>query len=79
MAHELRLHGNPLAWLRSGGDGLCVLDWEGALPMLRGLGERVLLRCDRGAGARLSALLMRGGLPRVKETGPARLPERAAA
>lgn len=53
---------------------ICVLDWEAALPMLRGLGEGVLLRCDRGAGERLEALLRRGGLPRVKEVPAPLLP-----
>lgn len=67
-AHELRLHATPLAWLKAGGAGLCVLDWDIGLRMLRGLGEAVLLRCDRGAGERLKALLQHGGLPRVKET-----------
>lgn len=69
-AHALRLHGTPLAWLRAGGEGLCVLDWRAGLPLLRGLGERVLLRCDRGAGERLRAVLQYGNLPRVKEAGP---------
>ena len=52
-AFELLAQATPLAWLR----------------MLRGLGEAVLLRCDRGAGERLKALLRCGGLPRAKETG----------
>ena len=77
MAHVLRLHGTPLAWLRAGCEGLCVLDWDLGLRQLRGLGEEVTLRCDRGVGERLCALLRVGGLPRVKETGP--LPVRRAA
>ena len=75
---ELRLHATPIAWLRVGGEGLAILDWDIGLRMLRGLGEHVLLRCDRGAGERLRALLSIGALPRVKETGPV-MPVRRAA
>ena len=73
-AFELRVHATPLAWLRSGCEGVAILEWNTGLRMLRGLGEGVLLRCDRGAGERLKALLSVGNLPRVKETGgfPAR-------
>ena len=68
-AFELLAQATPLAWLRSGREGMAVLDWDTGLRMLRGLGEAVLLRCDRGAGERLKALLRCGGLPRAKETG----------
>lgn len=67
---ELRVHATPLAWLRSGCEGVAILEWNTGLRMLRGLGEGVLLRCDRGAGERLKALLSVGNLPRVKETAP---------
>ncbi|MBX7459538.1 hypothetical protein [Qipengyuania huizhouensis] len=77
FAHELRVHATPLAWLRGGCEGVAILEWDLGLRMLRGLGENVLLRCDRGAGERLKALLRVGGLPRVKETGT--LPIRRAA
>lgn len=76
-AHELRLFATPIAWLHAGGAGCCVLDWDIGLRMLRGLGEHVLLRCERGAGDRLKSLLRVGGLPRVKESGP--VPMRRAA
>lgn len=75
--HELRLFATPIAWLQAGGAGCCVLDWDIGLRMLRGLGEHVLLRCERGAGDRLKSLLRVGGLPRVKESGP--VPMRRAA
>ncbi|MBX7496780.1 hypothetical protein K3172_13015 [Qipengyuania sp. 6B39] len=77
-AHELRLFATPLAWLRAGGVGIVILDWDEGLRCLRGLGEHVLLRCDRGAGERLRKLLSIGNLPRVKETGPV-VPVRRAA
>ena len=67
-------------WLRAGADfaaSVCVLDWQVGVRMLRGLGEGVTLRCDRGAGDRLRAMLHHGGLPRVAETGG--LPTRRAA
>lgn len=68
----VRLFGTPLAWLRGGGEGICVLDWGmAALSRLRSLGEGVTLVCDSGAGERLKALLLRGGLPRVSEAGNA--------
>lgn len=68
-AHELRVHATPLAWLQAGCEGVAILDWDIGLRHLRGLGDHVLLRCDRGAGDRLTALLQHGGIPRVKETG----------
>lgn len=78
---ELRLFGTPMAWLRgggcyggadaTGGAGVCVLDWTaGALGALRGLGGGVTLVCDRGARAKLEALLAHGGLPVVAEERP---------
>lgn len=66
---ELGVHATPLAWLQAGCEGVTVLDWDMGLRHLRGLGDHVLLRCDRGAGDRLTALLQHGGIPRVKETG----------
>ena len=71
MAHELRVHGTPLAWLRAGCEGACVLDWGMGLRQLRGLGEAVTLRCDRGAAVAMKARLARGGLPMVAEDSPA--------
>ncbi|MFN3351322.1 MAG: hypothetical protein ACK41X_20425 [Pseudorhodoplanes sp.] len=71
---SLRIFPDPLEWLRGRARGICVLDWGLALPQLRGLGERVTLECDAGAGARIRALLEIGGLPRVTE-----LPPRASA
>ena len=70
---ELRLFGTPWGWLRSGGAGACVLDWTpGVLATLRGLGEKVTLTCDPGAGEKLKALLQYGNLPFVRETRAAR-------
>lgn len=70
---ELRLFGTPLAWLRAGGEGVCVLDWgRAALGRLRALGEAVTLVCDAGAGVRLKAMLAVGGLPTVAEARPVR-------
>ena len=68
-AHELRVHATPIAWLQAGCEGIAVLDWDMGVRHLRGLGDHVQLRCDRGAGKRLTALLQHGGIPRVKETG----------
>lgn len=68
---QLRIFATPLAWLLGGGEGVCVLDWNAGLAELRLLGETVTLRCDRGVGERLEALLRRGGVPRVKEVAPA--------
>ena len=67
--HELRVHTTPLAWLQAGCEGVAILDWDVGVSHLRGLGDHVQLRCDRGAGKRLTALLQHGGIPRVKETG----------
>lgn len=67
----LKLVADPLEWLKLSGRAVCVLDWAAALPRLRGLGERVTLECDAGAGARIRALLEVGGLPKVKERAPA--------
>lgn len=68
---ELRLFGTPLAWLRAGGRGVCVLDWTpAALAALRGLGPGVTLVCDAGAKPKLEALLRHGGLPLVAEDRP---------
>lgn len=66
----VRLVADPLEWLRAEGRAIWVCDWAAALPRLRGLGERVTLECDAGAGARIRALLEIGGLPKVKERAP---------
>lgn len=66
----LRVFADPVEWLRGRGRGICVVDWGLALTHLRGLGERVTLECDAGAGARIVALLKIGGLPKVKERTP---------
>jgi hypothetical protein len=66
----LKVFADPLAWIRGGGRGICVLSWQRALWLLRGLGERVTLECDAGAGARIKALIEIGGLPKVKERAP---------
>jgi hypothetical protein len=66
----VRLVADPVAWLRAEGKAVFVMDWAAALPRLRGLGERVTLECDAGAGARVRALLEVGGLPKVKERAP---------
>ena len=71
---ELRLHPTPMAWLRSGCEGVCALQWNPAvLNRLRSLGETVTLRTDPGTRARLTALLQHGGLPAILETAPPRL------
>jgi hypothetical protein len=66
----VRVFADPLEWMRGRGRGICVIDWGLALTHLRGLGERVTLECDAGAGARIKALLEVGGLPKVKERAP---------
>lgn len=69
---ELRLFSTPMAWLRGGGRGVCVLDWNRhALGALRGLGAGVTLVVDAGAKAKLQAMLTHGGLPLVAEDRPA--------
>ncbi|GAA3794660.1 hypothetical protein GCM10022600_15080 [Qipengyuania pelagi] len=65
-ARALRIVATPLAWLRGGGAGVCVLDWDIGVRMLRGLGEGVTLKTDRGAGERLRALLQHGGFARQR-------------
>lgn len=66
---ELRLYATPMAWLRAGGAGICVLDWTAsALGALRGVGSGVTLVVEPGAKARLDAMLAHGGLPLVAET-----------
>ena len=71
-AAMLRVHSGPMGWLGSGCEGICVLDWQVGASMLRGLGERVQLRCDRGVGEALRGQLSFGGLPSVRETAPVR-------
>lgn len=66
----VKLVADPIAWLRAEGRAVWVADWAAALPRLRGLGERVTLECDAGAGARIRALLEVGGLPKVRERAP---------
>jgi hypothetical protein len=73
----VKLVADPLEWLRAEGRAVWVLDWGAALPRLRGLGERVTLECDAGAGARVKALLEVGGLPRVKERARVEMGEAA--
>lgn len=63
------LHATPLAWLQAGCEGIAILDWDMGVRQMRGLGDHVQLRGDRGASKRLTALLQHGGIPRVKETG----------
>lgn len=68
LLRELRLFATPMAWLRGGGRGVCVLDWSAsALGALRGLGPQVTLVVDPGAKAKLQAMLAHGGLPLVAE------------
>ena len=65
---ELRLFPTPMAWLRGGGRGICVLDWTpAALGALRGLRSHQTLVVDPGAKVRLDAMLAYGGLPMVAE------------
>lgn len=65
---ELRLHPTPLAWLRAGCEGICVLDWtRSALGALRGMPEGLTLVVDPGWREGLKAKLAYGGLPRVAE------------
>jgi len=45
---------NPLTWLRSGGGGICVLDWEWVPDLLLGLD---LIAEDVELGNRLEAAL----------------------
>lgn len=67
----LRLFPTPRAWLRGGGEGVCVLDWSpGALSALRNLGPKVTLVVDPGAKDRMKAMLAHGGLPLVAEDRP---------
>ncbi|MDR7102976.1 hypothetical protein [Croceicoccus sp. BE223] len=63
----VRLHGNPVAWMAAGCEGICVLDWgRAALNRLRGAGAGVTLVCDDAIGAaRLRQALAVGGLPMV--------------
>ncbi|KLE32443.1 hypothetical protein [Aurantiacibacter luteus] len=70
---RLQLHATPWDWLRGGGEGICVLDWNrGVLAHLRSLGERVTLMVDGAAmKARLKAMLARGGVPLVSASGGA--------
>jgi hypothetical protein len=74
---EVRLFSTPMAWLRGGCAGVCVLDWTpAALSALRGLGSGVTLVVAPGAKAKLQAMLVHGGLPLVAED---RAPVRRAA
>jgi len=47
--HEepLRLFSNPLAWLRGGGRGSCILDWSINVPLA--LGNELTIDCDTPA------------------------------
>lgn len=65
---EVRLFSTPMAWLRAGGRGICVLDWsKTALGALRGLRSHQRLAVDPGARPKLEGLLAYGGLPIVVE------------
>lgn len=68
LSDLLRVFGTPFDWLRSSGEGICVLDWTAhALAELRGLGPSVTLQCDdHRAAQRLGAVLAWQGLPRVE-------------
>lgn len=78
---RLRIFTAPFDWMRGlepdeeglKSTGICVLDWNAGIGWLRGLGERVQLEVDRGAGDRLRALLAHGGNPRVAEIGAGRM------
>jgi hypothetical protein len=61
----LRVFADPMEWLRHRGEGVCVVDWKRALPRLRGLGERVSLRCAPGFDRVVAARIARGDLPGV--------------
>ena len=71
----VRLYATPMAWLRGGASGVCVLDWNrSTIARLRGLpgptagrSGQVMLMTDLGAGERLKAMLTHGGLPLVAE------------
>lgn len=71
----VRLYATPMAWLRGGAAGVCVLDWNrSTIARLRGLpgptagrSGQVMLMTDPGAGERLKAMLTHGGLPLVVE------------
>lgn len=68
---HLRVFPTPMAWLRAGGRGVCVLDWNiHALNALRGLGTGVTLVVDAGAKLKMQAMLAHGGLPLVAEDRP---------
>lgn len=66
LANRVCIFATPMDWLRAGGKGLCVLEWDAvALGALRGLGADVTLECpDIGAAERLKQLLAWDGLPR---------------
>lgn len=69
------VHATPMAWLRAGGEGVCVLDWSAeALGMLRMLGPEVtLLAADAGAAVKLRDALAYGALPKVAARPAGRL------
>lgn len=67
----VRLYSTPMDWLRAGGAGVCVLQWNRvALAALRGLPESCTLVVDPGARERLRGMLAYGGLPQVAEDRP---------
>ena len=55
-----------------------VLPGELRDDIRRGLGPQVCVVCDRGAKAKLEAMLAHGGLPLVAETGARAITRRAA-
>lgn len=67
IADRVRIWPTPMAWMRAGGSGICVLRWDAeAIGMLRGLGESVRLIVDAEAKDRLRSILAYGGLPRIE-------------
>jgi hypothetical protein len=74
---EITLHATPLDWLRAGGEGAVVLDWN-AIADIRKLAMFDTIRCDHSTVQRqLSAILSQPERkPRIVGTGAKR--ERAA-
>ena len=67
LTDRLPVWSTPMQWLRAGGIGICVLQWDAnALGMLRGLGEGARLLVQPEAKDRLRGLLAYGGLPRIE-------------
>jgi len=64
----LRIFGDPLAWMRGSGSGVCVLRWSReTISELRSLGEGLTLLCDdQRAARRLNSILAWDHLPAVR-------------